>query len=158
MTEQHDPYAILGVEPTADSRAVRTAYRSLARRYHPDIPGGSAARMSALNAAWSILRDPIARRAWDRRHRPHAALSTSAREWPRPAVQPDDTVLDFGRYEGWSIEALARHDPDYLDWLARTPIGRPYQAAIDATRAATTTANRPVDARRRDRSGLLARR
>src|SRR5450830_732940 len=32
-----DYYKILGVEPTADDKAIKTAYRKLARKYHPDV-------------------------------------------------------------------------------------------------------------------------
>jgi curved DNA-binding protein len=32
-----DYYKILGVEPTADEKAIKTAYRKLARKYHPDV-------------------------------------------------------------------------------------------------------------------------
>ena len=39
-------------------------------------------------------------------------------------------MLDFGRYAGFSWATLAKQDPDYLEWLARTPIGRRYQAEI----------------------------
>ena len=35
--EDHEtPYEVLGVEPTADLEAIRTAYRTLAREFHPD--------------------------------------------------------------------------------------------------------------------------
>ena len=54
--------------------------------------------------------------------------------------------LDFGRYAGWTIPDLAKHDPDYLEWLRRTPIGRPFTAQIDqvlAARATVTTAPPP---------------
>lgn len=32
-----DYYKILGVEPEADAKAIKTAYRKLARKYHPDV-------------------------------------------------------------------------------------------------------------------------
>ena len=35
--EFKDYYAVLGVEPTADDKAIKTAYRKLAREYHPDV-------------------------------------------------------------------------------------------------------------------------
>ena len=34
--ENHDPYCVLGVDPTSDSETVRQAWRSLVREYHPD--------------------------------------------------------------------------------------------------------------------------
>lgn len=32
-----DYYKILGVEPTADDKTIKAAYRKLARKYHPDV-------------------------------------------------------------------------------------------------------------------------
>ncbi|EPN33675.1 curved-DNA-binding protein, partial [Pseudomonas syringae pv. actinidiae ICMP 19096] len=32
-----DYYKILDVEPAADDKAIKTAYRKLARKYHPDV-------------------------------------------------------------------------------------------------------------------------
>jgi curved DNA-binding protein CbpA len=68
MTEERDPYAVLGVPSTASQEDVVTAYRAQARRHHPDISVERDAerRMAEINAAWSILRDPARREAWDR--------------------------------------------------------------------------------------------
>jgi hypothetical protein len=41
-------------------------------------------------------------------------------------------VLDFGRYAGWSLRQVALRDPNYLEWLRRTPGGRQYQTEIVA--------------------------
>lgn len=63
-----DPYAVLGVAPTAPPEAISRAYRELARRYHPDRnPGdaGATERMKAVNAAHDLLRDPARRRAYE---------------------------------------------------------------------------------------------
>ena len=35
-----DPYEVLGIERTASAKNVRSRYRVLARRYHPDVNGG----------------------------------------------------------------------------------------------------------------------
>ena len=35
--ELKDYYAILGVQPTDDLKTIKTAYRRLARKYHPDV-------------------------------------------------------------------------------------------------------------------------
>jgi hypothetical protein len=45
------------------------------------------------------------------------------------------SVIDFGRYAGWSVGRLVEHDPDYLEWLARTPIGRRLATEIEAVLA-----------------------
>jgi curved DNA-binding protein CbpA len=65
-TPPKDAYAVLGVDPAADDEHIAAAYRTLARRYHPDIAGESATRrMMRINAAWDRLRDPQRRAEYD---------------------------------------------------------------------------------------------
>jgi curved DNA-binding protein CbpA len=54
---------------------------------------------------------------------------------PPPRGIARGTVLDFGRYKGWSIGQIATHDPDFLEWLQRSPSGRQYRAEITAVLA-----------------------
>ena len=72
----------------------------------------------ALNKAWGILRDPERRAAYDLEQRwPSAsAFAQNGRTPPPPPPvgRAYGTVLDFGRYAGWSFGQLAVHDPDYL--------------------------------------------
>ncbi len=63
MPEQ-DHYAVLGIEPDADPRAVALAYRRAARRTHPDL-GGSAEAFAAVQEAWRVLGDPAERAGYD---------------------------------------------------------------------------------------------
>jgi curved DNA-binding protein CbpA len=49
-----------------------------------------------------------------------------------PPGRPSGTILNFGRYEGWSLGEIARHDLDYLDWLQRATVGRRLRSEIDA--------------------------
>ena len=49
-----------------------------------------------------------------------------------PPGQPSGPVLGFGRYAGWSLGEVARTDIEYIEWLDRMPIGRPFRAEIDA--------------------------
>jgi curved DNA-binding protein CbpA len=49
-----------------------------------------------------------------------------------PPGKPSGTVLSFGRYANWSLGEIARRDIDYIEWLDRMPIGRPYRDEIDA--------------------------
>jgi curved DNA-binding protein CbpA len=48
-----------------------------------------------------------------------------------PPGNPSGTVLPFGRFAGWSLGEVARRDIDYVEWLDRMPIGRPYRDEID---------------------------
>ncbi len=43
---------------------------------------------------------------------------------------PPSSKLDFGRYAGWSLRDLSRHDPDYLRWLSRHSSGLRYRHEI----------------------------
>jgi uncharacterized protein (DUF3820 family) len=67
------------------------------------------------------------------------------------------TVLQFGRYSGWSLADLARHDPDYLEWLARTMIGHTYQDEIEKLLALTRHRPLTVSTPARGRKGLFGR-
>lgn len=62
-----DYYEILGVEPGAGEAEIKTAYRRLARKYHPDVSKESGAedKFKAVNEAYEALRDPQKRAAYD---------------------------------------------------------------------------------------------
>lgn len=49
-----------------------------------------------------------------------------------PPGRPSGSVLNFGRYAGWSLGEIARRDLEYIEWLDRVPIGRAYRDEIDA--------------------------
>ena len=68
MREVKDPYTTLGVTRDADDSAIRTRYRELARRYHPDVnPGDTAAeeRFKSVSEAYAVLNDAEKRAAYD---------------------------------------------------------------------------------------------
>lgn len=57
---------MLGVGRSADRETIRRAYLELARRHHPDRPGGDPETMRAVNQAWATLGDPVRRARYDR--------------------------------------------------------------------------------------------
>lgn len=64
---------------------------------------------------------------------PHDPSSmSSTRQGAAEGATPPagSSVLDFGRYAGWSLGDLSRHDPDYLRWLARHSAGFRYRDEI----------------------------
>lgn len=64
-----DPYQILGVPRTASEAELRTAYRKLAKQFHPDLNPGkpeAAERFKRINAAWDLLSDKDKRARFDR--------------------------------------------------------------------------------------------
>ncbi len=63
-----DYYGLLGVRRDADEKEIRTAYRRLARRYHPDVnPNDKAAeaKFKEIQEAYDVLEDPAKRRLYD---------------------------------------------------------------------------------------------
>lgn len=67
MSNAQDLYAVLGVPPHGSSEDIRSAYRALARRLHPDVNQnpGAANQFRDIAAAYSILEEPIERQKYD---------------------------------------------------------------------------------------------
>ena len=63
--EYKDYYAVLGVARDADDKAIKTAYRRLARKHHPDVNKGSADRFKEINEAYAVLSDQEKRKRYD---------------------------------------------------------------------------------------------
>src|SRR6187399_2183946 len=64
-----DPYTILGVSKGANAAEIKSAYRRLAKKLHPDAnkhDAKAASRFSELNAAYEIVGDDDKRKAFDR--------------------------------------------------------------------------------------------
>ena len=65
--EFRDYYKILGVERAATAEQIKTAYRRLARKYHPDVSKepNAEARFKEMQEAYEVLKDPEKRAAYD---------------------------------------------------------------------------------------------
>ncbi len=69
-----DYYSVLGIQPEADAKEVKSAFRRLAKKHHPDLSSrrgetasrASDAAMRLLLEAYRVLSDPELRRAFDR--------------------------------------------------------------------------------------------
>jgi curved DNA-binding protein len=68
MAARRDLYAVLGVARGADADAIRTSYRALARKFHPDLNQGrseSEERFKEVSEAYAVLSDPEKRALYD---------------------------------------------------------------------------------------------
>jgi curved DNA-binding protein CbpA len=159
---ERDAYEVLQVSRRASWREVRTAYRALARRYHPDGSTPDADHMVAINSAYNRLDREQREGDGDGSigtpvgHGTQADGASSAA--PGPAVptygplmgrvmaarRVETPVVDFGQYAGWRIAEIAEHDPRYLRWLSRHPSGNRFRAAIEQVLGDDTKIGRRV--------------
>jgi molecular chaperone DnaJ len=66
---KRDFYEVLGVAKGADEKVLKTAYRNLAKKLHPDANHGTKetdAKFKELNEAYDVLKDPQKKAAYDR--------------------------------------------------------------------------------------------
>lgn len=59
MAEKRDPYEVLGVSKSASADEIKSAYRKLARKYHPDLnkEPGAEEKFKEVQEAYDILSD-----------------------------------------------------------------------------------------------------
>ena len=79
MAEKRDYYEVLGIDKSADQDAIKKAYRTLAKKYHPDMnPGDKTAeeKFKEINEAYAVLSDPDKKAKYDQFG--HAAFDPSA--------------------------------------------------------------------------------
>jgi curved DNA-binding protein CbpA len=84
-------YVVLGIAEDADGDTIRSAFRALARRYHPDAgAGASTVEFQRALEAYETLGDPERRRLYDRRLRRSRVQPAIIREpiVSRPVAEP----------------------------------------------------------------------
>ena len=68
MAEKRDYYEVLGLSKSADEAEIKKAYRSLAKKYHPDLHPGDAeaeAKFKEVNEAYAVLSDADKKAKYD---------------------------------------------------------------------------------------------
>jgi curved DNA-binding protein CbpA len=124
----------------------------------PPSPGGTAAGPGTrppetVSPDWTSGRSPVGGGYDAATMRAPDGLGAAG----PPPGKASGSVLTFGRYAAWSLGEIARADLEYIEWLDRMPIGRPYRDEIDAI-LRRTGRRRSATAESADRRGLFRRR
>jgi len=147
--DERDFYKVLQVDPEADADVIAAAYEVLSGKLNPrtDLTGVHEVRLAELNRAYLTLRDRAARLAYDKERSSELVAmgpGETGHEYHRLASRPltervqagkngehvASLTIEFGRYAGWTLGAIARQDPEYLMWLSRHSSGIRYRSAI----------------------------
>lgn len=125
-----DYYVVLGIAEDADEETIRSAFRAMARRYHPDVGAGSSpAQFQRAREAYETLVDPERRRQYDyqlRASRPQPIVSEVivSRPLAEPLVTSRRASFRFARnplaapryalFDELMDELLASFDDEWL--------------------------------------------
>ena len=123
MDDSDDPYAILGVNETSSDSEIRSAYRKLALRHHPDKQTTeedrqrSHALFAKISNAYEILGDPGSKRQYDgerlreqqqqQQHRQHQT-------YQEQAFANDEHVRQHHAHHNSHFQQFHFHDPMHV--------------------------------------------
>jgi len=102
-----DPYEVLGVSKAASEKEVKSAYRKLAKEFHPDLNPGKTAleeKFKEISAAYGLLSDPEKRAKFDRGEIDASGMETPQREYYR-GYADGDAGAKYYSHEGFADEA-----------------------------------------------------
>ena len=109
-----DPYATLGLHRRCTDAQIRTAYRILAKQFHPDLNQGSPdaiAKTQEINSAYELLTDPERRRDHDEANAATEARPVARRASPGVANLAKDVQLGIQELLRGTTLDVAVNDP-----------------------------------------------
>ncbi|MDE1145452.1 MAG: DnaJ C-terminal domain-containing protein [Azospirillaceae bacterium] len=153
-----DPYDLLGVARDADEKTIRSAYRTLAKRHHPDLnpdKPDAEARFKEISAAYTLLSDPEKRARFDKGEIDAEGVETGPKAGPGGGGYYRQYASDpfgggHGRYssqDGGGPEGFGGFDHDDLESLLRRAFGEGARGAGMGGGAGADFALRGQDAR-----------
>jgi len=112
-------YAILGLTSNASQEDVRSAYRRLAKQYHPDVSPSHRNTFQHIQEAYSVLGDHGQRRAYDNALRDIRSRRPRRSSYPQPEpLIPEQKPADIGDVSPVrSFETIHPSFDQVFDWL-----------------------------------------
>lgn len=156
MALDGDFYSVLGVERSASQDAIRSAYRKLARQYHPDVnkDPDAAKRFAEVTEAYDVLSDEEKRKTYDRYGHVSGAGAAGAaggQAYGRGAWGPGPGGARTYTWSGTGPGVGgADFDVDFGDVFEQMFGGAGVRSPFGAGAAKTRTAEPPRQARGRD--------
>lgn len=120
MVRNH--YLLLGIPTDATAQQIKSAYRSLAKRFHPDHNKGSETATDLfrqINDAYKVLADPAARAAYDKT----LQVEQKTQKKVKPAIDPQQK---FSNFLSSLLDAVIGPQPETV---ATAPV-RPQRQAV----------------------------
>ena len=115
-------FAILGISPNANLDEIRSAYRRLAKEFHPDHYSGSSAKFRDIQEAYSVLGNRRRRREYEQSIR-KVPLKTPLRPGnlePEPLI-PEEGPVDLGEISPVrSFQSFTPSFDEVFEWLWRS--------------------------------------
>ena len=118
-----DYYLVLGISRTEDAKGIRRAFRSLAKRVHPDKMGPEGAPLfKDIVEAYQVLSDSEQRRDYDRSLTRAEKLKEKRFRRSRAAEAEPFRFVPHSGIEGFPVEAYSLHElfgsllPDFFSF------------------------------------------
>jgi molecular chaperone DnaJ len=113
-------FAILGISPNATVDEIRTAYRRLAKEFHPDHYTGSSRRFRDIQEAYAVLGNSRRRREYEKSIR-KVLIRTPLKPTPYPEPEPlipEEGPVDIGEVSPVrSFQSFTPSFDEIFDWL-----------------------------------------
>jgi curved DNA-binding protein CbpA len=87
MNQLKDYYKILEIKQSATLDEIKKAYRTLSKRYHPDMNKNGIEQFKSINEANSVLSDPAKRKVYDAQYSVHFKPKNSHQSTPSKSTQ-----------------------------------------------------------------------
>ena len=144
-TTATDFYALLGVPPDATTAQIKSAYRKLAKQYHPDVNNSpdAAERFREITEAYDTLTDPDRRRRYDRLHGTRTDHQARAEHRPETPVPATGHAPTNGSANGNGSQVASRSSKSWKTSGWRSAAGTRKYPRPSSSSPAEPKANRP---------------